>query len=508
MYSFKNTTPTNGFDSNNLNNSRQNNYTWSMDQLDQYIYVGTGRNIPYNIINGISPEIITPISITPPAANNSPEIWRYKKDDTLCWEKVYSVPKYLQISGLRFIVSHKPFNGNNNLYAASYGGKLKIFKSSNGVNWFPLSDMILKGTSSRAMVSHKGKLYIATIDEKNPTLIPNLYSSIDPEFYPWEDVINADNPLYDKSKNPNGSISEMKVFNDKIYVATNNTDGVQVWRTNGSTPRLNDWTLIVDNGFGDATNQYTLSMGTFKNYLYVSATKKLPLAWLAPMGCDIIRISKNDDWQLVVGSKPVIPSPTSKGIRTNSLSGFNSGFNNPFNVYAWQIKEYEDKLLISTFDDSSNMEVILEFLINNKIAIENKIGATTTNTLIKIYKSIVSQLNSIRYPFGFDLYESIDGINFTPIFLNGFANKYNYGGRTLFVDSSNTLYIGTANPFQRCEVWKVKSKSKDIHCYSKAQNYRCLLTIKKEINDNLELLDNYMPILLNAITQENNYNFF
>ena len=92
--------------------------------------------------------------------------------------------------------------------------------------------------------------------------------------------------------------------------------------------------------------------------------------------------------------------------------------------------------------------------------------------------------------------------------MNGFANKYNYGGRTLFVDSSNTLYIGTANPFQGCEVWKVKSKSKDIHCYSKAQNYRCLLTIKKEINDNLELLDNYMPILLNAITQENNYNFF
>ena len=426
MYSFKNITPTNGFDSNNLNNARQNNYAWSIEQLDQYIYVGTGRNIAYNIINSISPEIITPISITPPAANNSPEIWRYKKDDTLCWEKVYSVPKYLQLSGLRFIVSHKPFNGNNNLYAASYGGKLKIFKSSNGVNWFPLSDMILKGTSSRAMISHKGKLYIATIDEKNPTLIPNLYSSIDPEFYPWEDVINADNPLYDKSKNPNGSISEMKVFNDKIYVATNNTDGVQVWRTNNSTPKLNDWTLIVDNGFGDAANQYTLSMGTFKNYLYVSATKKLPLTWLAPMGCDIIRISPNDNWKLVVGSKPVIPSAPSKGIRTNSLSGFNSGFNNPFNVYAWQIKEYQDKLLISTFDDSSNMEVILEFLVTNKTTIENKIGTATTNKLIKIYQSIVSQLNSIDYPFGFDLYESTDGINFTPVFLNGLANRYNY----------------------------------------------------------------------------------
>ena len=45
MYSFKNTTPTNGFDCNDLNNARQNNYAWSIGQLDQYIYVGTGRNV-------------------------------------------------------------------------------------------------------------------------------------------------------------------------------------------------------------------------------------------------------------------------------------------------------------------------------------------------------------------------------------------------------------------------------------------------------------------------------
>ena len=176
MYSFKNTTQTNGFDSNDLNNARQNNYAWSIGQLDQYIYVGTGRNVVYNILNSISPEVITPISITPTVVNNSPEIWRYKRNDSLSWEKVYSAPDYLKISGIRFITSHKPLNGNNFLYAASYGENLKIFKSSNGVNWFPISDRILKGTSSRAMISHKGKLYIATIDEKNPTSTPNLYS--------------------------------------------------------------------------------------------------------------------------------------------------------------------------------------------------------------------------------------------------------------------------------------------------------------------------------------------
>lgn len=499
MYSFKNTTPINGFDSNNLNNCRQNNYALSIAQLGEYIYIGTGRNIVYNIINNISPDSITPLSTTPIVANNSPEIWRYKQNDSISWEKVYTVPKYLQVSGIRFIVSHKPFNGNKYLYASSYGGNLKIFKSTNGVNWFPISDIILKGTSSRSMISHKGKLYIATIDEMHSSNTPYLYSSIDPELYPWEDVIDSSNPLYDKSKNPNGSISEMIVFNDKVYVSTNNPNGVQVWRTNDSTPKLNDWTLIVDNGFGDAANQYTLSMGVYKNYLYVSGTKSLPLSWLSPIGCDIIRISTNDSWQLVVGSKPILPSNPSKGVRTASLSKLNSGFNNPFNVYAWQIKEYHGKLLISTFDASTNMELILETITTNRVELENKIGIDTTNSLIKLYQSIVSQLNNIKYPFGFDLYESIDGINFTPVFLNGFANRYNYGGRTLFIDSSDTLYIGTANPFQGCEMWKAKFKSNNACCYSRQKNYRCLVSIKKEINDNFELLDKYTPILLNLI---------
>lgn len=45
MYKFKNLTPVNGLDYNDLENARQNNYCWSMSELDDYIYVGTGRNI-------------------------------------------------------------------------------------------------------------------------------------------------------------------------------------------------------------------------------------------------------------------------------------------------------------------------------------------------------------------------------------------------------------------------------------------------------------------------------
>jgi len=55
------------------------------------------------------------------------------------------------------------------------------------------------------------------------------------------------------------------------------------------------------------------------------------------MGCDIIRIDKCDNWQLIVGGNPLIPLTPSQGDERRGISGLGSGFNNPFNVYAWQI---------------------------------------------------------------------------------------------------------------------------------------------------------------------------
>ena len=89
MYNFEEITQTNGFDSNNLNNARQNNYAWSMSELGNYIYVGTGRNILLNIIKSIEPNTQIPILIKRDPADNLAEIWRYKKDGTLPWERVY-----------------------------------------------------------------------------------------------------------------------------------------------------------------------------------------------------------------------------------------------------------------------------------------------------------------------------------------------------------------------------------------------------------------------------------
>lgn len=507
MSGFHNLTETNGFDTANLNNARQNNYAWSMSELGDYIYVGTGRNILLNIIKSIEPATQIPALIKPDPVDNLAEIWRYKKDGSLPWERVYKAPLSSFITGFRFMISDNPFGGSPCIYAAAFGQKVLILKTTNGVNWFILPDNVLQGTSSRSMVVHNRKVYVATINEANPSTNSLLYSSRDPEFYAWEPVINYNAPGFDPDRNPSGSISNMAVFNNRIYVATSNSDGVQVWRTNGTEPELNEWTLIVDKGFGDPANKYSLSIGVFKDYLYVSGTKELPLSWFIPRGCDIIRIDKNDNWQLIVGGNPFLPLAQLEGVERRSLSGLGSGFNNPFNVYAWQIQEYKNMLLISTFDDSSNMEVILNTLLANKAALEKLIGEIVTNILIDIYWAVVEILRLVRYPIGFDLYVSKDGIHFNSVFLNGLDNQNNYGGRILFADNNNKLFIGTANPFQGCEVWKTSGIKYSDSKSCNEGHYKSLWEARDIINKNYNIINENMPAILKFIPKEYYHRF-
>ncbi len=505
---FKELTQTNGFDTDNLTNARQNNYAWSMSELGDYIYVGTGRNILVNIISFIEPNIQLPDLINPGPIDNLAEIWRYKKDGTLPWERVYKAPEDSNIFGFRFMISHRPFGGSPRIYAAAFGTeKVEILQSTNGVNWFRLPNTNLEGTSSRAMVVQKGKVYVSTIDELGSNSAPLLYSSKDPEFYPWELVIDPDAPCFNPAKNPTNPINNMAVFNNKIYISTSSSDGVRVWRTNGPEPELNEWTLVVDNGFGDPENVYSLAMGLFKDYLYVSGTKELPLSWAIPRGCDVVRIDKQDNWELVVGGNPFFSLLESGEQEVNSLSNIGSGFNNPFNVYAWQIQEFQDKLLISTFDDSSNMEVILDTLLTNRVALEEIIGEEVTKILIGIYKSVVQILRAIRYPIGFDLYISEDGVHFKSVFLDGLNNPNNYGGRILFVDSCDDLYIGTSNPFQGCEVWKADNLNNCNFRPCDENYYESLWVAKKIISDNFNIINENMPIIAKFMPQNQYHRF-
>jgi hypothetical protein len=169
------------------------------------------------------------------------------------------------------------------------------------------------------------------------------------------------------------------------------------------------------------------------------------------------------------------------------------------NVYAWQIQEYKGRLFVSTFDDSSNMEVILTTLLANRAALEQLIGPFITRLLIEIYASVVEILRAIKYPQGFDLYVSDDGIHFRSLFMGGLNNPHNYGGRILFVDSKNDLYIGTANPFQGCEVWRVSEINRRDLCPCDENHYKNLWDIKEIIQEKYHILSENIPTVLKSL---------
>ena len=79
-------------------------------------------------------------------------------------------------------------------------------------------------------------------------------------------------------------------------------------------------------------------------------------------------------------------------------------------------------------------------------------------TLVSVLYSNIVELKCKKDSLGFDFYVSQDGINFTPICTDGFKNPYSYGIRNIFISDDNDMYLGTGNPFQGCEVYKLDKK--------------------------------------------------
>ena len=81
---------------------------------------------------------------------------------------------------------------------------IKILMTYNGLVWKEVQSKEMKGYTSRAMEFHNGKVYVATVDEQG--FKPYLYSSLNPEIYPWKTEIDSEIRGFDKGKNPTGSI--------------------------------------------------------------------------------------------------------------------------------------------------------------------------------------------------------------------------------------------------------------------------------------------------------------
>ncbi len=169
------------------------------------------------------------------------------------------------------------------------------------------------------------------------------------------------------------------------------------------------------------------------------------------------RMDEEENVELVIGdADEMFPE--------GSLSDLGSGFGAHENQYIWKMTEYDGKLYVGTYDASSFLIPLDEYMNDEDASQEwkDKVDGYV-ETLCSDYQGVPdSAVTCAGYldkaTFGFDLYVTEDGIHFTKITDDGFGDPYNHGCRAFGITDEG-LFVGTANPFYGTQVWKLSEKN-------------------------------------------------
>ena len=416
----------NGFDSADHRRDA-NDYPWSIRYFaptgaaSGHVYVGTGNNIGGLTAFATSQEDFTF------APYMAPEVRRHRPDlGARVWETVLDFrevePNEPRVTGgVRSLHVHRVPGGIDALYAGTFGDAPALLRSATGdPGSFERIFTLDKPGSIRAMASHNGMLYFATTirdiiddDLSLPQGVIYLYDgdSVTPVV---EDGFGDATNLEAVSLCP---------FNGWLYAGTRNfLKGFQIWKFAG--PNAAEPVLVVDDGGPDPANEAAGTMAVFQNQLYVG-TLVFSGLFNGPVntkGCDLIRITAEDEWTTVVGE--------------DSISAYRSGFDNPRNAYLWQLEEHDGWLYAGTWDDSFIVFAPL-------VALFDRNGPR---------KPILNSV-AIAGQVGPDLYKSPDGRQWYPVFRDGLKNFNNQGIRTL-ESTPDGLYLGMTNLRQGLQIWR------------------------------------------------------
>ena len=92
--------------------------------------------------------------------------------------------------------------------------------------------------------------------------------------------------------------------------------------------------------------------------------------------------------------------------------------------------------------------------------------------------------------------------------IHGLHDPYSYGGRTLLVSCEDELYLGTANPYCGCNVWKARYVNSN--CYHSNGNLNTYFNNLNQMNGELqkvypeliEALENMFTLRAQATNQQ------
>lgn len=440
-----------------ISGDRENSYAWSMEVYGDYLYVGTSRDVlaPMMLALGVTGSK-WPKELPIPTDMRG-RIYRMKLS-TGVWEPVYlcnAVP--LNIMGMpiiggvdlgyRMMKVSSVGSGIPTLYAGSIGNGIcrliAIDKLGNVAPIF-MTQKPGKSISIRAITEHDGKLFWASEDKDGPAI-----------WYSSNPAADAAKQQFAKIPVPTSWFSEgaevwdMISYNGALYVFLTPYAQSELGFWCAKVTRAGKdwkWRLIVGKsqlgarylpGIGLASNGAGVPV-LFKGKVYVgtmdaTAIRMMnegggggtpdPSVFANPTGMQIFRFDTSDRWERVMPSALITDQTAVK---------YAGGFVNMYNRYIWRFGVQGNKLFVGTFDVQTMMNIIGPIF-----------GMTS---------------QAWWNPEGFDLFYTTDGTSWIPESIDGFVDKFNYGVRSFATDpKSGDMFLGTANPFMGCQIWKKKA---------------------------------------------------
>jgi hypothetical protein len=229
-----------------------------------------------------------------------------------------------------------------------------------------------------------------------------------------------------------GPCWQLTEFNGYLYVAARNPrDGTELWKTDNPGP--GNWQRVVTGGYGNRGPQTFIVLEPFGDHLYfgTGTFPQFVKAGQEVEACEILRLDADDNVELLVG-KP--RSPGTPGTADGRpLANLSPGFGNKTNIYAWQTAVHDGWLYVGTDDVS--------------VKLRDTAGTGNAGAIIG---GIIQAITLDRS--GFDLFRTQDGIHWVRVTNEGFAERDNFGVRTL-LDTPWGLMVGAANAVDGLEVW-------------------------------------------------------
>lgn len=430
----------NGFDP--VDNAADlNDYPWAMAYFQPdgkaggQIYVGTGNGIDELVL-----ELTGAIGAGGPAAR-PPEIRRYRPDrGPKEWERVFDFreaedgPSFTSTGFRHMTVYRAQSDGRTYLYASTFGSEPALFRSATGDadSWERVFSHPTGGQdfgSIRWLTVHRGLLYVAISNDLTRERAPGeLWATDGAAFWPV---------MQDGFGNPaNHAVMALASFDGWLYAGTANVDtGFELWKLAGSVGQ--GPYQVIGHGGTDERNMAVSTLHVFDNALFLGS---MIVGGALLRGADMLRVHPDDRWDVIVGP--------------HSLSGYGPGFGNLANAYIWSFTEHGGALYAGTWD----MSAILQFGADHPVVAISAIPGLIITALeygaadILFGKRFYGPLADI-FNMGADLYRSVDGVHWEPVFTNGLADPYNFGIRNI-ISLDGWLYFGMANNFDGLEIWR------------------------------------------------------